>query len=390
MSLLFGRRPEARAISYGDVWSRGGDVSSLSATSINSALRLAPVYSSTRLLADQFAAAPLRAYRMAPDGSKSKMPRQPNLFVSPSPTVGLFAWKYQAITSCLLRGNTTGVITSLDANGWPSAITWLNPDEVTIDESGRAPEFYYQGRMLDPATVVHIPGYVVAGSIVGLSPLAAFKTVIETGLRAQDFGNDWFKNGAVPGGILRNTAQTINADSATVAKQRFKAASRGRDVFVTGSDWDFTAIGVPADEARFIETLKLTATQVANIYGVPPERVGGETGSSMTYGNREQDSLDLVTFGLRPWLVRFEESLTALMPRPQYAKFNIDAIVRADLETRMRAHEIALRNGIETNSEARDVEDRPPLTDAERTAWLTNYRPSPATQATRAVPNPEA
>ena len=49
MSLFFGRRPESRAISYGDVWSRGGDVSSLSSSSINSALRLAPVF--TRKLA---------------------------------------------------------------------------------------------------------------------------------------------------------------------------------------------------------------------------------------------------------------------------------------------------------------------------------------------------
>lgn len=375
MSLFFGRRPESRAISYGDVWSRGGDVSTLSSSSINSALRLAPVFASTRLLADQFAAAPLRAFRLAPDGSKSKLAKQPMLFTTPNAATGLFAWKYQAITSCLLRGNTTGVITSLDTNGWPATVVWLNPDDVTIvEQSMRPPEFYYCGRELDPATVVHIPGYVVAGSVVGLSPLAAFKTVIETGLRAQDFGNDWFKNGAVPGGILRNTAQTISSETAAVARDRFKAATRGRELFVTGSDWDFMTLSVPADEARFIETLKLTATQIANVYGVPPERVGGETGSSMTYGNREQDSLDLVTFGLRPWLVRFEETLTTLLPRPQYAKFNIDAIVRADLETRMRSHAIALAAGIETNNEARDVEDRPPLTVAERQEWLDNYR----------------
>ena len=382
MSLLFGRRPESRAINYGDVWSRGGDVSSLSASSINAALRLAPVYAATRLIADQFAAAPLRAYRMAPDGSKSKLPRQPSLFVTPSASVSLFAWKYQAITSCLLRGNTTGVVTSLDANGWPAAIEWLNPDKVDIDESGRLPEFYYNGRLLDPASVVHIPAYVVAGSVVGMSPLAAFKTTIETGLRAQDFGNDWFKNGAVPGGILRNSQQTISAETAEAARSRFKAATRGRELFVTGADWDYSTLSVPADEARFIETLKLTSTQIANVYGVPPERVGGETGSSMTYGNREQDSLDLVTFGLRPWLVRFEEALTAIMPRPQYAKFNIDAIVRADLLTRMQAHEIALRIGLETNTEGRDVEDRPPLTDTERQEWLDNYRASSPTPDT--------
>ena len=112
--------------------------------------------------------------------------------------------------------------------------------------------------------------------------------------------------------------------------------------------------------------------------GLPSAMMLRETGSSMTYGNREQDSLDLVTFGLRPWFVRFEDALTALMPRPQYAKFNIYAIVRADLLTRMQAHEIATRVGIETTTEARDVEDRPPLTDVERQEWLDNYRTTSA------------
>ena len=373
MSLFFRARDEQRAISYGDVWSTGGDVSSLNASSIDKALSLAPVYASTRLLADQFAAAPMRAYRTSPDGTKAKLDRQPALVVNPSATVSAFTWKYQAITSVLLRGFACGYMTSIDANGWPTAIEWLHPDSVHIDESGSFPEFFYNGRLLERSRVVYIPGYTVAGSIVGLSPLAAFKVSIETGLRAQEFGRDWFRNNATPGGVLRNTNQAVSADVADAMKKRFKAAVRGRDVFVTGADWDFNALSVPADEARFIETLKLTATQVANIYGVPPERVGGETGSSMTYGNREQDSLDLVTFGLRPWFVRFEEALSALMPRPQYVRFNIDAIVRADLLTRMQAHEIALRIGVETLDEARTVEDHPPLSDDERARWQADY-----------------
>lgn len=378
MSLLWSRKAEARAISYGDVWSTGGDVSSITGDSINQALRLAPVYSATRLIADQFAAAPLRAFRTAPDGSKARLDRQPSLLVAPSAVVSAFAWKYQAITSVLLRGNAVGIITGVDGTGWPTSVEWQNPDHCQVDESGPNPEFYVNGRFVPRTSIVHIPGYVVAGSCWGASPLTAFKTVIETGIRAQDFGRDWFKNGAVPGGILKNTSQTIPPETAQAARERFKVATQGRELFVTGADWDYSTLSVPADEARFIETLKLTATQIANVYGVPPERVGGETGSSMTYGNREQDSLDLVTFALRPWFVRFEEALSALMPRPQYVKFNIDALVRADLITRMQAHEIALRNGLETNDEARAIEDRPPLTDAEREQWQNTYAAKPA------------
>lgn len=390
MSLFFGRRAEVRSTSYQDIWGRGGDVASVEAAAIDTALSLMPVYACVRLIADQFAAAPLRAFRLSSDGTKQQVTTQPRLITAPSATVGVFSWKYQAITSLLLRGNAYGLITSTDANGWPTGIEWLHPDFVRVDETGPMPMYFYNGHPLDPSTVFHVPAFILPGSVCGVSPLRLWVTSIETGLRAQDFGNDWFKNGAVPGGILKNTQQTVTADVAEAAKSRFKAATRGRELFVTGSDWDYSTLAVPADEARFIETLKLTATQVANVYGVPPERVGGDSGSSMTYGNREQDSLDLVAFTLRPWFARFEEALTAAMPRPQYARFNIDAIVRADLKTRMEAHEIALRNGLETNDEGRALEDRPPLTDAERIAWLTNYRPSPATQATRAIPAPEA
>jgi HK97 family phage portal protein len=390
MSLIWSRKAETRDISYGDVWSRGGDVSAISSSTINSALRLAPVYAATRLIADQFAAAPLRAYKVAPDGTRGRMDRQPSLITAPSGTVSAFTWKYQAITSVLLRGNAYGLVTETDAQGWPTTIEWMNPDKVVVDETLASPRYFYDGRPLDRLSVVHIPGYVVAGSCIGASPLTAFKTVIDTGLRAQEFGNDWFKNGAVPGGVLKNTAQQIGPEVAQAARDRFKAATRGRELFVTGSDWEYSTLSVPADEARFIETLKLTATQIANVYGVPPERVGGETGSSMTYGNREQDSLDLVTYGLRPWFVRFEEALTSLMPRPQYAKFNIDAIVRADLLTRMQAHEIATRVGLETNDEAREIEDRPPLTTDQKAEWVDTYRkanaPTTAPGATGGTP----
>jgi hypothetical protein len=85
--------------------------------------------------------------------------------------------------------------------------------------------------------------------------------------------------------------------------------------------------------------------------------------------------------------VRFEEALSALMPRPQYVKFNIDAMVRADLGTRYAAHAVALQQGFLTNDEVREIEDRPPLSDAERQRWQDDYakKPEPA----KPMPEPQ-
>lgn len=372
-----GRGDEQRSLSFQDVFGRGGSIDMLGAGTMGS-LRLVPLYAATRLIADQFAAAPLHGYREGGDGSRERMSPQPPLMRSPS-SAGhtAFTWKYQCVTSLLLRGNCTGLITGLDANGYATSIEWLHPDKVSIDDANPArPHFYYENRPLDPAGIIHIPGYVIAGKWKGLSPIGAFKVLFDTGNLAQSSARDWFANGMAPAGHLKNTARTMKPEDADTAKQRFKAAIANRDMLVTGNDWSFEAIAVAADEARFIETLKLTATQIASIYGVPAEMIGGDSGSSMTYSNVEQQGINLVTYTLRPWFARVEEALTQVMPKPQYAKFNVDAIMRADIKTRMEAHEIALRIGLETQAEGRRLEDRPPLTDQEKTDWQDSYAKS--------------
>ena len=63
------------------------------------------------------------------------------------------------------------------------------------------------------------------------------------------------------------------------------------------------------------------------------------------------------------WLVRLERAFSALLPKPQYMKFNVDAITRADLLTRYQAHRIALGPNVpfETVNEVRDLEEMPPV-----------------------------
>lgn len=356
--------PEARAVSYQDVWSTGGDVSAISAGSIDAALRLAPLYAAVRLIADQGASLPLKGYREV-DGVRRVMDSQPELLRSPAPGLSMFTWKQQALTSMLLRGNAYGYITAFSGTA-ARTLVWLHPDQVQVDESTAVPIYRLNGTMLDASRVVHVPGLTVAGSCVGVSPITAFRTVIETGLAAQRFSREWFANGGpvTPGSHLKNNARTLDPQSAQIVKDRYKASVRSGDVFVTGSDWDLSQISVNADDAAFVQTAKLTATQVASVYGVPPEKVGGETGSSLTYATVEQNNLDFVTFGLRPWLVRLEEAISRVLPQPQFARFNVDALLRADTLTRYQAHSVALSSGFMTVDEVRALEERPPLADA--------------------------
>lgn len=332
------------------------------------ALRLVPVFAATSWLADSVAALPLQAYRMSSDGRRERA--QSALLDNPSAQGTSFDWKHRAMVSLLLRGNAYGLVTVRDPYGFPLSIEWLNPDFITLDESAFPTlKYFYRSGELPFADVVHVVGYARPGMAVGLSPIANFSATIDMGLAAASSARDWYKNGAVPSYRLRNTTQTIDPSQASLVKDRFKASQRTGDPFVSGSDWELTPLGVNAADARFLETIRATATQVASIYRVPPEKIGGETGSSMTYATTEQQSIDFLTHSLMPWLVRIEVAISKVMPSPMFAKFNPDALLRTDTLTRMQAHDIALRIGLETLDEGRALEDRPPLTPEQVATW---------------------
>jgi HK97 family phage portal protein len=392
---LFFRAAEQRSLSYQDVWGSGGtvptDIVQGGSNVAESGLRLIPVYAATSLIADLVSTAPLRVFREAADGTRTMLPTQPQLVTNPAPYGTRIDWIHQAMTSLLLRGNAYGYITNIDWQGRPSQIQWLNPDDVTVVEEQQDffhwPTYYWRGREIDRDLVVHIPAFTFPGSVVGYSPLALFKLQIETGLRAQKHGDDWFKNGAQPSGQLRNQQRTITPDEADTVKKRYKSAIAKRDVFVTGADWDYAALSVNADESQFLQTIKANATQVAAIYRVSPEDVGGETATSLTYKTLEQDDTKLTKRTLGVWCGRLEASLTNLLPRPHFAQFDLDKLARGDLTSRMVAETAALSAGIHTLDESRASENLPPLTPEQVQQWQEWYRTAAAMPGT---PNPNA
>lgn len=333
-----------------------------------SPLRLIPMFAATRLIADQIAAAPLRAYRPGADSARIPLATQPALLRG-----DLYGWKHRAMTSCLLWGNAYGLVTMRDSGGAPTDIVWLDPSKVEVEDTNGGPVYRLNGSPMPRADLLHVAGYTLPGRTKGMSPVGAFRTTFETGISAQEYARDWYDGGGIPAAVVRNETQTIDEDSAKALKARIKATLRNGDPFVTGKDWTYEQVQAPAADMRFIETMKLTATQIAAIYGVAPEEIGGETGASLTYATLEQNQLKLSIQTVRPWAVRLESAITAMFAGSTYVRFGLDAGVRADVLTRYRAHDLALRLGLETNDEARALEDRPPLTPAQVAEWQQLY-----------------
>lgn len=335
---------------------------------LNRALSLVPVFGAVRLLTDSVASLVPSIYKLDNNGVAKRLPAPP-LFQQPSVHGTLVDWQERAVASMALQGDAIGLITARDYYGWPTMVEWLNPDDCYVQDgsltgqgSYMQPIWWWKGRQMRTEDIVHIPWFSLPYRVRGLSPIGAFRATANVGLGAADYAASWFDNGGVPPGVFRNTKQTVSKEDADLITARVTHRLRSRKPLVHGSDWVYEPIAIKPHEAQFVETMRLTATQIAVIYGVPPEKIGGTTGTSLTYSTQEQNSLDFLTFSLRPWLVKLEAAFTRLFPRGTYVKYDTSDIIRVDAKTRAEIDQMSLGGqGWRTTDEVRADHDWGPI-----------------------------
>lgn len=376
MSVLFGR-PERRTASLGFFQqssvippnSEAGLSGGVQPLSVESSLQKTAVWACVNLTATIAECMPVEVFAGEGD-DKSKLPMPPWMADLGGDKQGLPDWIYQAIWSWMLRGNLYGLTPDGAAfrdsrRGTPTLIQLQHPDCVSVYQPYNAEpvEWRVMGREVPTRQVWHRRVFPVPGRLLGASPIELNMPVISLGVQVLQFGLRWFHDGAHPSGMLVNEERGLDKKQADTAKDRFVAALRGtREPLVLGKGWKYQQIQVAPNESQFLETNGWTAAECCRIFGPGYVQIFGyETGDSLTYANVEQRSLDMLTYAVDPWLVRMERMLSQLLPADQHAKFNRAGLLRTDMLTRYRTHEIALRNKIETVNEVRRTEDMPPV-----------------------------
>jgi len=324
----------------------------------DSALRSSAVWACLRLRADLISTLPVDAFRRLPDGTQVEVAKPIILTQPGGARVGITEWLYSSQFELDRTGNSFGIIRERTAAGYPARIDLVETGDVVVRGVGsEVTEYRIGSSTYAPRDIWHERQFTVPGMAMGLSPVAYAAWSVGGYLSAQQFALNWFAADANPAGILRNTTQaTVAPDVADAAKQRFKAAVSGRDVFVTGSDWEYTAASADASQAAFLEQMHFGVTDVSRFFGVPADLIDGVQGKggNITYANVTQRNLQLLVLNLGPAIIRREAALTSALPRPQYVKFATDAILRLDPAAR--------NESILAPSEARELDNLPPLT----------------------------
>lgn len=349
MSLFF-REQRAMSNPYTEWWVNGvGEPTS------NTASHLVPVFASIRVIVDYISTLPIDFYRKNADGSRTPV-GTPELIRNAEAETGLATWFGQIAHSIVTRGNAVGEVLALGQSG-PTRVRWAS-DWQSVD--GPDEPWWINGRALPTAKVAHIPWIVPAGKRLGMSPIDHYAAMVSAGLAAQDYANV-ARGGGLPPSTLQNTMLSeMPTELISAASSAAAAAFTTGKPFVHGKDWKFDAVTIPPNHAQFIETLKLTATQIAAIYGLDPREVGGSAADSLTYTNDESRALNRA-HNLRPYLVRIEEAVSRWIADSTFMRFNVDATIRADISTRTTVIGAQIADGRLSVNEARVYEDRPPV-----------------------------
>ena len=299
-------------------------------------------------------------------GARKQLPVTPFLTDPSGAGYGMGDWLGAMMDEASYRGNAVGHIVERDGLGYARTVVWVPMDAVTVRRNITTglTAWAIQGSEVDRRDIVHLRRFPRPGFVLGRSPIEQHANTLGIHLAASNYASGYYADGAHPSGIL-STDQPINQADAKAIKDRFLDAVRGnREPVVLGAGVKYERVQDNPAEAQLLEQLKYSAADAARIIGVGiPELLGLATGDSDTYKNREQVSLDLLTYTLDPWLVKIETMISAMLPNPHVVRFNRNALLRTDLVQRYAAYRTSLgpTEPFATVNEVRALEDLPPV-----------------------------
>ena len=343
------------------------------------AMQTTAVYSCVRILSEAIASLPVHLYRYAGRG-KERVYDHPLYYLlhdEPNPEMTSFVFRETLMSHLLIWGNAYAQIIR-DGGGRVLGLYPLLPDKVEVDRDGKGELYYVYNRYSDenpnfgeygrvylaPEDVLHIPGLGFDG-LVGYSPIAMAKNAVGMTLACEEYGAGFFENGATPGGVLEHPG--VLKDPAKVRESWhavYGGSKNAGKVAVLEEGMKYQQIGIPPEEAQFLETRKFQVDEIARLYRIPPHMVGDLDKSS--FSNIEQQSLEFVKYTLDPWVIRWEQSLQKALLLPQekreyFVKLNVDGLLRGDYQSRMTGYSVGRQNGWLSANDIREMEDMNPI-----------------------------
>lgn len=339
------------------------------------ALTYSAVYSAVRVIAETIGMLPWRAMRRTPTGRREHVPTSPVEFVlsrQPNPEMSPMVFRTNLIAHALLWGN--GYAEIVRDNAGRVAELWpLIPDTVEPKRDRETGEKYYritpyrgETTELSARDVFHLQGLGFDG-LAGYSVVSLMAKSIGLALAAEEFGSSLFGNGAMPNSVLKHPGKLgpeAHERLAKSVKDQYSGASNAFRTMILEEGMSWESVGIPPEDAQFLETRKMQVAEIARWFRVPPHKLADL--DRATFSNIEHQSREFVVDTLMPWVVRLEQEADRKLFAPRnsgsmYTKIAVNGLMRGDSQARADFYQKMANLGAFSVNDIRELEDLDPI-----------------------------
>lgn len=359
----------------------GIDIGQLNVRGKN-ALKVETVYACIRILSESVAKLPLKVHQEDEHGVQrtAKHELHPKLKLRPNPYMSASDfWKcieaqrnvYGNAYVNLEFNRRTGQIEGM----WPIDSPKVKIMVDTIGHIDQTTRLWYEvdvgggvRRKVMPEAMLHFKGGITLNGIVGISPLNYLQATVENAAASTKFLNNFFKQGLQVKGVIQYVGE-MDEPKKKAFREQFESMSSGlknsHRIALMPFGYQFTPLALTMADAQFLENNELTIRQLAAAYGIKMHQLNDL--SKSTHTNITEQQRQFYTDTLQAILTSYEQEMTYKLFLPReldagyFVRFNVDAILRADIKTRYDAHRTGVQGSFITPNEARAWENLPPL-----------------------------
>lgn len=246
---------------------------------------------------------------------------------------------------------------------WP-----LRPDRMRVERVNGERVYNYQTsdgkpRIFLNDEILHIPAFGFDG-LIGYSRITLARNAIGLSISTEKFGSKFFSNDAHVGVVYKHPAELSDKawDRLKGDLQERSGVEKSHKPIILEEGMSIDKIGIPPDDAQFLETRKFQVTEIARIFRVPPHMIGDVERTTSWGSGIDSQEQGYVNHTIRPWTTRIDQGLNQriLPPSDQGTFFYehlMEALLRGDIATRYAAYVKAITTGFMSRNEAREREN---------------------------------
>lgn len=339
------------------------------------AMKYSAVFACVRVLAETYASVPIMEYRKDSKGDRTIttdtsaydiLHNQPNEEMSP------FNFKETSMINLNLGGNAVAE-KLVNRNGELVGLYPYQWDKIQIVRDQTTNKLIYRirdgskSKELKRVQVYHVPGLSFDG-VVGLTPIQYSASPIKLGLTYEQFGINFYKNGALTSGIFEHPGALGDLAYDRLKKElkkNYRGLANAGTPMILEEGMKYQGITINPVDAQLIENKRFQVEDICRIYRVPQHLV--QMLERSTNNNIEHQSLEFIMYTMLPWFKRNEENANMQLLTSEerkagyYLEHKIDSLLRGDAVSRATAYATGRQWGWLSVNDIRRLENINPI-----------------------------